>query len=89
MNKTDLVRKVAESFETKKEAQKAVDSVLDAFMSSLEKGNDIVLVGFGSFKIVNRQERKGRNPQTGEEITISARNTVKFSPGKILKEAVN
>ena len=89
MNKTDLVRKVAESFETKKEAQKAVDSVLDAFMSSLEKGNDIVLVGFGSFKIVKRQERKGRNPQTGEEITISARNTVKFSPGKILKEAVN
>jgi len=89
MNKGDLVNEVAEVVNTKKEAQAAVDCVFSSISDALKKGDTISLVGFGSFKVTKRKARKGRNPQTGEEIDIKASNVPKFTPGQALKEAVN
>ena len=89
MNKGDLINEVAEVVSTKKEAQAAVDCVLASISNALKKGDTVSLVGFGSFKVVKRKARKGRNPKTGEEITIKASNAPKFTPGQALKEAVN
>jgi DNA-binding protein HU-beta len=89
MNKVDLVNEVAKLVSTKKEAQAVVDCVLSSIFNALKKGDTVSLVGFGSFKVVKRKARKGRNPQTGEEIDIQASNATKFTPGKALKEAVN
>ena len=88
MNKGDLITEVAKVVSTKKEAQAAVDCVLNSITKTLKKGKDVTLVGFGTFKIVKRKARKGRNPATGEEITIKASKAPKFVPGKALKEAV-
>ena len=73
MNKADLIEAVAEVVGTKKEAAAAVDAMLDAIKKSLKKGEPVTLVGFGTFKVAKRKARKGRNPQTGEEIKIPAR----------------
>jgi len=89
MNKGDLINEVAKIVSTKKEAQAAVDCVLSVITESLKKDETVTLVGFGTFKTVKRDARTGRNPQTGEEIKIEARNVPKFVPGKALKEAVN
>ena len=89
MNKADLINEVANVVSTKKEAQSAVDCVLDSITKALKKGDTVTLVGFGAFKVVKRKARKGRNPQTGEEIKISASKAPKFVPGKGLKDAVN
>lgn len=89
MNKGDLINEVAKVVSTKKEAQEAVDCVLSSITRALQKGDTVTLVGFGSFKVVGRKARKGRNPQTGEEIDIKASNAPKFTPGQALKEAVN
>jgi len=88
MNKTDLINEVAKVLSTKKEAQEAVDCVLSSIANSLKKGDTVTLVGFGTFKVMKRKARKGRNPQTGEEIKIKASKAPKFTPGKALKEAV-
>lgn len=88
MNKGDLINEVAKVVSTKKEAQAAVDCVLDSVTKTLKKGQDVTLVGFGTFKVVKRKARKGRNPATGEEIDIKATKAPKFVPGKALKEAV-
>jgi DNA-binding protein HU-beta len=88
MNKTDLVNEVAKVLKTKKDAQAAVDVVLSNITEALGKGDDVSLVGFGTFKVGNRKARKGRNPQTGEEIHIAASKVPKFVAGKALKEAV-
>jgi DNA-binding protein HU-beta len=88
MNKVDLVNEVAKVVDTKKAAQEAVDCVFSSITQSLKKGEDVTLVGFGSFKVVKRKARKGRNPYTGEEIKIKATKAPKFTPGKALKEAV-
>jgi nucleoid DNA-binding protein len=80
---------VAKVVSTKKEAQGAVDCVLDTITKSLKKGDAVTLVGFGTFKVVKRKARKGRNPQTGAEIKISASKAPKFVAGKALKDAVN
>ena len=88
MNKGDLINEVANVVSTKKEAQEAVDCVLSSITKALKKGDTVTLVGFGSFKVVERKARKGRNPQTGEEIDIKASKAPKFTPGKSLKEAV-
>lgn len=88
MNKGDLITEVAKVVSTKKEAQAAVDCVLNSITKTLKRGKDVTLVGFGTFKIVKRKARKGRNPATGEEITIKASKAPKFVPGKALKEAV-
>ena len=89
MNKGDLINEVAKVVSTKKEAQEAVDCVCSSITRALKKGDTVTLVGFGSFKVVGRKARKGRNPQTGEEIDIKASNAPKFTPGQALKEAVN
>jgi DNA-binding protein HU-beta len=89
MNKGDLINEVAKVVSTKKEAQEAVDCVISSITKALKKGDAVTLVGFGSFKVVQRKARKGRNPQTGEEIDIKASNAPKFTPGKSLKVAVN
>ena len=89
MNKGDLINEVAKVVSTKKEAQEAVDCVFSSITRALQKGDTVTLVGFGSFKVVERKARKGRNPQTGEEIDIKASKAPKFTPGQALKEAVN
>ncbi len=89
MNKGDLVSAVAEVVSTKKEAQEAVDCIFETITKALKKKDAVQIVGFGSFKVNKRAARKGRNPQTGEEIKIAARMVPKFVPGKALKDAVN
>jgi nucleoid DNA-binding protein len=88
MNKGDLINEVAKVVGTKKEAQEAVDCVFSSITKALKKGDAVTLVGFGTFKVTKRKARKGRNPQTGEEIKIKASKAPKFTPGKSLKEAV-
>ena len=88
MNKGDLINEVANIVNTKKAAQEAVDCVLASITKSLKKGDDVTLTGFGTFKVVKRKARKGRNPFTGEEIKIKATKAPKFTPAKALKEAV-
>ena len=88
MNKGDLINEVANIVNTKKAAQEVVDCVLTTIAKALKKGDDVTLTGFGTFKVVKRKARKGRNPFTGEEIKIKATKAPKFSPAKALKEAV-
>lgn len=89
MNKTELVEAVANATElTKKDASKAVDAVFDTILNALKNGEKVQLIGFGNFEVRDRAARKGRNPQTGEEIEIPASKVPAFKPGKALKEAV-
>ena len=88
MNKGDLVNQVAKVTSTKKEAQAAVDSVFSTITKALKKKDTVTLVGFGTFKVDRRKARKGRNPQTGEEIKIKAKRVPKFVPGKAVKSAI-
>ena len=88
MNKGDLVNQVAKVVSTKREAQAAVDCVLQSITKALKKKDTVTLVGFGTFKVDKRKARKGRNPQTGEEIKIKAKKIPKFVPGKALKAAI-
>ena len=89
MNKGDLVSAMAEvTGMTKKDTAAAVDAFIEVVSETLEKGEDVALVGFGTFKVKERAARKGRNPQTGEEIDIPASNVVFFKVGKTLKDAV-
>ncbi len=89
MNKGDLINEVAKEIGSKKEAQDAVDCVFSTIMDALKDGEAVTLVGFGTFKVADRNARKGRNPKTGEEITIAAKRVPKFVPGKKMKEVVN
>jgi len=89
VNKTELINAVAESAElSKKDATKAVDSVFDTVQDALAKGDKVQLIGFGNFEVRERAARKGRNPQTGQEIEIAASKVPAFKPGKALKDAV-
>jgi DNA-binding protein HU-beta len=88
MNKGDLVNEVAKVVSTKKEAQQAVDCVISSITKALKKGEDVTVTGFGTFRVVKRKARKGRNPRTGEEIKIKASKAPRFTPGKALKDAV-
>lgn len=90
MNKSDLIAKVAElSGLTKTDAEKAADATFDVIIAALKAGDDVRLVGFGSFSVSARPARQGRNPQTGKAITIAASKAPKFTVGKGLKDAVN
>ncbi len=90
MNKSDLVDAIATSADISKAAAgRALDGMLEAIKKSLKKGDEVALVGFGSFSVEKRAARKGRNPQTGAEITIKAAKVPKFRAGKGLKDAVN
>jgi nucleoid DNA-binding protein len=89
MNKTELVDKVAKKVSlTKKNTQAAIDSAVEVIMDAVKKGENVILVGFGSFKVIKRAARTGRNPQTGKEIKIPARKSPKFTPGKSFKDKV-
>ena len=86
MNKTELIAAVAERAElSKKDAEKAVKAFTDVVAEELVKGEKIQLVGFGTFEVSERKEREGRNPKSGEKMTISASRTPKFKAGKALK----
>ncbi|KKB96218.1 DNA-binding protein HU-beta [Candidatus Arcanobacter lacustris] len=90
MNKEELIDAIAAETEfSKTDSRKYLDAFLKIVPEALAKGETIQLVGFASFSVAERAERKGRNPQTGKEITIKASKVVKFSAGKALKEAVN
>jgi len=90
VNKNELVDAVATAAELKKsEAVKAVDSVFEAIATALKKGDEVRLVGFGTFSVAAREASEGRNPRTGEKIQIAASKTPKFKPGKTLKDALN
>ncbi|RKD25694.1 DNA-binding protein [Ammoniphilus oxalaticus] len=90
MNKTELIAYVAETAElTKKDASRAVDAVFGAIEETLKTGDKVQLIGFGNFEVRERAARKGRNPQTGEEIEIAASKVPAFKPGKSLKDAVH
>ncbi|MEN0005485.1 MAG: HU family DNA-binding protein [Bacteroidota bacterium] len=90
MNKGDLISKIADSANlTKAQATEALNTVLDAVGTALKEGDKVTLVGFGTFSISQREARTGRNPRTGESISIPAKNVVKFKPGKELTESVN
>ena len=86
MNKADLVNEVANVVSNKTEAQAAVDCVFESIVNTLKKGDVVNLVGFGSFKVVQRKARTGSNPQTGAEIQISASNAPKFLPAKLSRK---
>lgn len=90
MNKNDLVTAVAESADiTRADAAKAVDAVFDTITNTLKAGEDIRLVGFGTFATSKRAATTGRNPRTGETIEIAASVQAKFKAGKGLKDALN
>jgi DNA-binding protein HU-beta len=90
MNKADLIAKIAEEAElSKKSAEAALNAFVGAVESALKKGEKVQLVGFGSFEVRKRAARKGRNPQTKEEIKIPASKAPVFRAGKALKDLVN
>ena len=90
MNKAELVDSVAGAANlSKADAGRAVDAVLDSISTSLGNGQQVALVGFGTFSVKHRKVRAGRNPRTGETIQIKASNVPGFKAGKALKEAVN
>lgn len=90
MNKTELIAAVAEKAEiSKKDAEKAVKAFTDAVAEELAKGGKVQLIGFGNFEVSERPAREGRNPRTGETMTIAASKTPKFKPGKALKDEIN
>jgi len=90
MNKNEFIDRVADMADmSKADAAKAVDAVFDSITQTLQKGDDVRLVGFGTFSAVPRKARDGRNPRTGETIKIPASIQPKFSAGKGLKEALN
>ena len=90
MNKQDLISSVADqSGLTKADAGKAVEAVFDAITAALKKGDEVRLVGFGTFSVSQRKASTGRNPRTGETMAIKASSQPKFKAGKGLKDAVN
>ena len=89
MTKKELVTEIADAANvTKVAAEKALNTFIDSIKGSLAKKESVTLVGLGTFSVSNRKARKGRNPQTGEEINIAACSVPKFKAGKSLKEAV-
>ena len=90
MNKAELVAAVADKAElTKKDAEKAVKAFVDVVTEELKKGEEVQVVGFGTFKVAERAAREGRNPHTGEPMSIAAFKAPKFKAGKALKDALN
>ncbi|WP_374087428.1 HU family DNA-binding protein [Methylomicrobium lacus] len=89
MNKSELIDAIAQNAGlTKADAGRALDGFIKAVEDTLKAGDSVTLVGFGTFSVKERPERKGRNPQTGEEITIKAAKIPSFKVGKSLKDAV-
>ena len=89
MNKSELIQAIADEAElSKHDAAEFVDAFISVVTQELKDGNDVTLAGFGVFHVSERAERQGRNPQTGETLTIPATKKPRFRPGKPLKEAV-
>ena len=90
MNKTEFIAAVAEKAEiSKKDSEKALKAFVDVVAEQLKAGDKVQLVGFGTFEVSERAAREGRNPQTGEAMTIAACKAPKFKAGKALKDAIN
>lgn len=90
MNKNDLIAAVAERTDlSKADATKAVEGVFETITSALKSGDEVRLIGFGTFTVSRRAASEGRNPRTGETINIPASNQPKFKPGKVLKDSLN
>lgn len=90
MNKNELIDAIAASADLPKaSAGRALDAIVDSITEALSKGDQVTLVGFGTFAVKHRAAREGRNPQTGQTIQIKASNVPGFKPGKALKDAVN
>ena len=90
MNKQDLISDVADTSGLQRgDASRAVDAVFDTIAATLKKGEDVRLVGFGTFSLSKRKASTGRNPRTGEPMTIKASTQAKFKAGKVLKDSVN
>ncbi|NYT46946.1 MAG: HU family DNA-binding protein [Candidatus Methanofishera endochildressiae] len=90
MNKSELIDAMADASElTKADAGRALDAFMSSVTGALKSGDSVALVGFGTFAVKDRAERKGRNPQTGAEITIKAAKIPSFKAGKGLKDSVN
>ncbi|MDR5615372.1 HU family DNA-binding protein [Arsenophonus sp.] len=90
MNKTEVINQIAEKADlTKKDSEKALNAFIETVTEALKAGDDVQLVGFGSFQVKQRAAREGRNPQTGKALKIAATNVPSFKAGKTLKEAVN
>ena len=90
MNKTELVAAMAEKTElSKKDAEKALKAFTDVVAEELKKGEKVQFVGFGTFEVAEREAREGRNPRTGETMTIAASKSPKFKAGKALKDSLN
>ncbi len=90
MNKTELIEAIATAADLPKaSAGRALEAVLNSITDQLKNGEQVTLVGFGTFSVKNRNARTGRNPQTGAEIPIKASTVANFKPGKALKEALN
>ena len=90
MNRTELISAMAENAEMSKiDAEKALKAFIDTVTDELKNGGKVQLVGFGSFEVVERAERQGRNPKTGETITIPASKSPKFKAGRSLKDILN
>lgn len=90
MTKNELIAAVADTSRlSKTDAAKAVEATFDIITGALKQGDEVKLIGFGTFTVVNRKAREGRNPRTGQPVMISATKAPKFSAGKGLKEAVN
>ena len=90
MNRNELVDAVSNKTDMKKsEASKAVDAVFDSIAEALKGGDEVRLVGFGTFSVASRAASEGRNPRTGEKIQIAASKQAKFKPGKGLRDSLN
>jgi len=90
MTKADIVERIYEKVGfSKKESAELVETVFDLIKNTLEEGDKIKIAGFGNFVVKEKADRRGRNPQTGEEITISARKILTFKPSQVLKAAIN
>ncbi|CAA7626493.1 HU family DNA-binding protein [Magnetospirillum sp. SS-4] len=90
MNKTELIAAVADGANmTKADAGNAIDAVFAAITTAMKSGDDVRLVGFGTFSVSARPAREGRNPQTGKTLTIAASKSAKFTAGKNLKDTIN
>jgi DNA-binding protein HU-beta len=90
MNKSELIAAVADGANmTKTEAGSAIDAVFEAITTAMKSGEDVRLVGFGTFSVASRSHRTGRNPRTGETLVIPASKSPKFAAGKGLKDCIN
>ncbi len=90
MNKAELIESISDSADlSKSSAGRALDAAIEGITKALKKGDTVTLVGFGTFSVRHRKARIGRNPRTGDEISINASKAPGFKPGKALKDAIN